>query len=150
MHSTKIENEKGGAPLSGAPPSKFAQNPDEGNLMQCPTPRPDPANMDVFALQRNIVDSLRARTDQPPSACEKQPRHVASEGDAGGMLCTILAWVAAQTDLSLNLQGFLLRLANLIGPDGTIALTQTQIAARVGLKERQTRALLSKIGRAHV
>lgn len=60
------------------------------------------------------------------------------------MNCELLAWVARQDDLDLNLQGFLLRLARLADGEGRVALTQKEIAPLVGLKERQTRALLSQ------
>lgn len=64
------------------------------------------------------------------------------------MRCELFAWVARQTDLSLNLQGFLLRLVALADEDGRITLTQVEIARGVGLSERQTRTLLKEAATA--
>ena len=55
------------------------------------------------------------------------------------MSCALLGWVANRIDLSLHLQGTLLRLVRLMDARGQINMPQSEIAAAIGLGERQTR-----------
>lgn len=61
------------------------------------------------------------------------------------MNCAILQWVADQDDLSLHLQGVLLRLSKLADEEGRIALGQAAIAPLIRLGERQTRAAIKEL-----
>lgn len=61
------------------------------------------------------------------------------------MNCAILQWVAEQDDLSLHLQGVLLRLGKLADAGGRITLAQTAIAPLIRMGERQARAAIKEL-----
>ena len=59
--------------------------------------------------------------------------------------CALLQWAADQEQLSLHLQGVLIRLVKLMDDAGAIAIAQTEIAPLIGLGARQTRAAIKEL-----